>query len=136
VASENEKGKKRKMKEFWIEYRGIVFPVVFFSFGILWLTLNFYIWECYKMSEYKSQIDESGKITSSRIEFPFLNPLMVFYLFTFIPSIKAHPEYYKFKTFEDQIQIIKSFRKFYGVVFPIYILGLIPLILFLDKLYH
>ena len=123
------------MKLIWIEYREIFFIVVFLSFGILWLSLNYYVWECYKLKKYRSQIHKNGKIINSYIGYPFFNPFLILNIFTSIPSETTHPQYYKFKIFREQVRIIIYIRKIYKILFPIYVLFLIPLLLYLDNIF-
>lgn len=86
------------------------------------------------MSKYKEQIDENGGIVNSDINFPFWNPFKIRYLFIRLPTIESGKRYYKHPIFKKQSELIKSYRKIYRIVFPLYILILIPLtIYFLTK---
>lgn len=124
------------MNQLWLEYRDVIFPVIFFSFGLLWLSLNLYIWECYKMSVYKRQIDQNGKVRVSRVEYPFFHPFVVFYLFASIPSAERFPQYYKSKLFREQVESVRLWRKIYRIAFPIYLLIIFPLIILLEEIYR
>ena len=116
------------MKEIWIQYKDIIFPIVFYSFGALFFSLNFYIFQCYKLKKYKEQVDQYGRISEEEIKFPFGNFAMIFYIFTHIPIEK---KYYKFDIFNTQVKKIKSYRKFYRIAFPIYMV-LISVVLYIE----
>jgi len=116
------------MNDIWLQYRQIIFPVVFYSFGVLWFSLNFYIWQCYKMRKYKDQIDKKGSIIEEEISFPFRNFATITYLFSSIPS---ESKYYKFDKFKSQVNRIKSYRKFYKIAFPIYFITIF-LVLYIE----
>jgi len=122
------------MEELWLKYGATICRIVFYSFGLIWFSLNWYIFACYKMSKYKEQIDENGGIVNSDINFPFWNPFKIRYLFIRLPTIESGKRYYKHPIFKKQSELIKSYRKIYRIVFPLYILILIPLtIYFLTK---
>ncbi len=116
------------MKQLWLEYRDVIFPVIFFSFGLLWLSLNLYIWE-------KRQIDQNGKVRVSRVQYPFFHPFVVFYLFASIPSAERFPQYYT-KLFREQVESVRLWRKIYRIAFPIYLLIIFPLIILLEEIYR
>jgi hypothetical protein len=118
------------MKEVWLQYNDVICMSVFYSFGILWLSLNWYIYACYKMSNYKKQIDENGYITNTSVSYPFFNPFMIRHLFSAVPPSNNAKKYYKHEAFKKQTNKIKSYRRIYIIVFPIYIFILIPLVIY------
>lgn len=116
------------MNDFWNHNKEVINQIVFLSFGIIWLSLNFYIWECYKMKKYKEQIDKNGIIHNKNIDYPIFNFFLISYLFSGLPK---QQKYYKFELFRKISDNIKLYRKVYGILFAIYAV-LISVTIYLD----
>jgi hypothetical protein len=75
------------MKEFWLQHGNVICQIVFYSFGLLCFSLNWYIGACFKMLNYKEQIDERGYVVNTNVvHSSFFDFFMIRYVFSSIPD--------------------------------------------------
>ncbi len=111
------------LKEYWYIVENVGVPILAFVGGISFFSLNFYAVECMELSEMKTLLKRNGNLKNYKAKGylgGLFNPISIFYIFTFLPN--ADSPFYENEKFNEQVRTIKSFRKYYSIVFPIVII--------------
>jgi small-conductance mechanosensitive channel len=112
---------REKMIEYWTYIEKFGVPVLAFLGVVLWGSLFFYLQDCKVLKLMETEIkNKNSLIHFNKPTFIFVGISDIFYSFKNISSIEK--SYFTHKKFQEQISVIKSYRKIYSYAFPIIIL--------------
>ncbi len=115
------------LNEYWNYFEDIGIPIIMTILVITLFSLNFYASECSEMNAMKIEIDKNGNLNKfkdlgySRSDYSY--PFHLLSIFSFLPG--SNSKYYEHKKFSNKVNIIKTYRKFYLIIF----LTIIPLLI-------
>lgn len=103
------------LNEYWNYFEDIGMTILVITL----FSLNFYASECSEMNAMKIEIDKNGNLNKfkdlgySRSDYSY--PFHLLSIFSFLPS--SNSKYYEHKKFSNKVNVIKSYRKFYLIIF-------------------
>lgn len=111
------------LKEIWPSAIKIGIPIILSIVGLTLLSINFYWRICSNMRDIEKyiRINKTAKGYKEKI-FQYVGLFDIFYGFK--PVSKFDKEYLKYRIFNEKLESIKVFRKFYRVVFLFIVLFL------------
>lgn len=105
---------------FWGFIENIGVPILAIIGGLSFFSINFYLRECHYLRKMEEHLQNNKNLIGFKNQFfPVIWFDDVFY--SFKRTSNFDPNHLKFRPFQEQLNTVKAFRKFYKIVFPIVI---------------